>query len=68
MANEVKDVAGEAQALITICKRCKMMLLPICSHEVLVGFVLRLTANIEDYYKLVDQVEFLLADTTASLA
>lgn len=68
VANEVKDVAGEAQALITVYKRCKMMLLPIRSHEVLVGFVLRLPANIEDYYKLVDQVEFLLTDTTASLA
>lgn len=63
VANEVKDVAGEAQALITVYKRCKMMLLPIRSHEVLVGFVLRLSANIEDYYKLVDQVEFLLTDT-----
>ena len=48
VANKVKDVAGEAQALITIYKRCKMMLLPIRSYEVLVGFVLRLTANIED--------------------
>jgi hypothetical protein len=64
VANEVKDVTGEAQALITVYKRCKMMLLPIRSQEVLVGFVLRLTTNIEDCYKLVDQVEFSLADTT----
>ena len=68
VANEVKDVAGEAQALITVYKRCIMLLLPIGSHEVSVGFVLWPTANIEDYYKLVDQVEFLLTDTTASLA
>lgn len=27
VANEVKDIAGEAQALITIYKNCKMMLL-----------------------------------------
>lgn len=34
VANEIKDVAGEAQALITIYKKCKMMLLPIPSHEI----------------------------------
>src|SRR5215212_287674 len=37
VANEVKDVVGEAQALITIYKNCKMMLFPIPSHEILVG-------------------------------
>ncbi|MDQ3872219.1 MAG: hypothetical protein M3258_01230, partial [Thermoproteota archaeon] len=32
VANELKDFAGEAQALITIYKKCKMMLVPIASH------------------------------------
>ncbi|MDQ3873642.1 MAG: hypothetical protein M3258_08555, partial [Thermoproteota archaeon] len=41
VANELKDFAGEAQALITIYKKCKMMLVPIASHEILVGLVLK---------------------------
>jgi hypothetical protein len=44
-----------------------MLLLPICSHEVLVGLVLQLPENIEDYYKVVAQIEYLLTDITASL-
>src|SRR6266511_43161 len=40
VANEVKDVVGEAQALINIYKNCKLMLLPIPSYEILVEFVL----------------------------
>jgi hypothetical protein len=68
VAIEVKDVAGEAQVLITVYKRFKMMLLPLRSRKVLVGFVLGLLPSIEDYYKLVEQVEFLLTDTKASLA
>jgi hypothetical protein len=43
------------------------MLLPIRSHEVLVGLVLQLPENIEDYYKVVAKIEYLLTDTTASL-
>src|SRR5919206_5052046 len=35
VANEVKDVVGEAQALITIYKNCKMVLLPLPSSQIL---------------------------------
>jgi hypothetical protein len=61
VANEVKDVAGEAQALITIYKKCKMMLLPIPSHEIMVGFVLQPSVNAEDYH-IANKIEILLAD------
>lgn len=44
-----------------------MMLLFIRSHEVLVGLVFHLPANIEDYYEVVAKIEYLLTDTTASL-
>ena len=65
VANEVKDVAGEAQALITIYKNCKMMLLPIPSHEILVGFVLQPSVNAEDY-NISNKIEILLADAIES--
>lgn len=49
VANEVKDIVGEAQALITTYKDCKMMLLPIPSYEILIGLVLQRSVNAEDY-------------------
>jgi hypothetical protein len=62
VANEVKDLVGEAQALITIYKNCKTMLLPILSHGVLVGLVLQPSVNAEGY-NIVNKIERLLADT-----
>ena len=61
VANEVKDIVGEAQTLITIYKDCKMMLLPIPSYEILVGFVLQRSVNAEDH-KIVSEIEILVAD------
>lgn len=49
VANELKAVVGEAQALITIYKNCKMMLLPIASYEIMVAFVLQPSVNAEGY-------------------
>ena len=62
VANEVKDIVGEAQVLITIYKNCKMMLLPIPSHETLVGLVLQPSVNVEGY-NIANKIERLLADT-----
>jgi hypothetical protein len=61
VANEVKDIVGEAQALITIYKDCKMMLLPIPSYEILVGFVLQRSVNAEGY-NIANKIERLLVD------
>ena len=66
VANELKDFAGEAEALITIYKKCKMMLLPMSSREILVGFVLQRSANAEDYYNIANKIEILLADAIES--
>lgn len=65
VANEIKDVVGEAQAIISIYKNCKMMLLSIPSHEILVGFVLQLSVNAEDYI-IAHKIETLLADAIES--
>src|ERR687898_3410363 len=66
VANELKDLVGEAQALITIYKKCKMMLLPVPSREILVGFVLQRSANAEDYYSIANKIEILLTDAIES--
>ena len=65
VANEVKDIVGEAQALITIYKDCKMMLLPIPSYEILVGFVLHRSVNAEDN-NIANKIERLLVDAIES--
>src|SRR5215210_8481456 len=49
VANEVKDIFGEAQAIIAIYKNCKMMLLPIPSSQILVGLVLQPSVSAEGY-------------------
>jgi hypothetical protein len=45
---QVRDVFGDAQAIITIHKNCKLMLLPMPSYEILVGLVIHSSANAED--------------------
>jgi hypothetical protein len=60
LANEVKEVFGEAKAIISIHKDCKLMLLPIPSYQILVGLVL------ERDYSIADRIERLLADTVKS--
>ncbi len=62
VANELKNIVGEAQALTTTYKDCKMMLLPISSHEILVGFVFERSANVEDD-NIANKIERLLAET-----
>jgi hypothetical protein len=60
LANEVKEVFGEAKAIISIHKDCKLMLLPIPSYQILVGLVLQRD------YSIADKIERLLADTVKS--
>ena len=61
IVNEVKDVFGEPQAIITLHKDCKLMLLPMLSYEVLVGLALERSAVTEDY-SLAYKIEKLLAE------
>lgn len=65
LVNEVKDMFGEAQAIITIHKNCKLMLLPRPLHDILVGLVFQPSVSAEDY-NIANQVEILLADALKS--
>jgi hypothetical protein len=48
LVNQVRDVFGDGQAIITIHKNCKLMQLPMQSYEILVGLVIHSSANAED--------------------
>ena len=63
--NEVKDIFKEARAIISIHENCKMVLLPIPSHGILIGFVLQCSVNTEgfDFY---NKIERLLVDAIDS--
>jgi hypothetical protein len=61
LVNEVKDVFGEAQAIIIIYENCKMMLLPMPSYELTVGLALEPSVVTEDY-SLVNKIKRILAD------
>ena len=61
LVNEVKDVFGEAHAVITIYEGCKVMLLPMPSYEVIVGLALERSVVTEDY-SLANKIERILAE------
>ena len=65
MVNEVKDIFGEAQAIITIYEDCKLMLLPMPSYEVIVGLAVERSVVTEDY-SLANKIERILAETIKS--
>ena len=65
LVNEVKNVFEEAQAVITIHKNSKLMLLPVPSYEILVGFVFQRSVNVEDY-NIANTIERLLTDAVKS--
>ena len=62
VVNEVKDIFGEPQAIITIHKGCKLMLLSIPSHDILVGLVVQRSVDAYDD-NIANKIERLVADT-----
>lgn len=48
IANEVKDAFGEPQALITIYRDCKLMLLPMPLYDILIGLAFESSANVDN--------------------
>ena len=66
LANEAKDVFGEAQAIITIYKDLKVMLLPMPLYELIVGLALETSAadKEEEIHNIANEVERLMAADT----
>jgi hypothetical protein len=63
LVNELKDTFGEAQAIITIHKNSKLLLLPVPLYQIIVGLALQPSANAEDYYKIANKIERFFAYT-----
>jgi hypothetical protein len=62
VVNEVKDIFGEPQAIITIHKDCKLMLVSMPSYDILVGLVVERSVDAYDD-KIANMIERLVADT-----
>jgi hypothetical protein len=65
LVNEVKDIFGEPQAIITIYEHCKVMLLPMPSYEVIVGLTVECSVVTEDY-SLAKEIKRILTETVKS--
>lgn len=67
IANEVGGFAGQTIAITTTYEKCKMMLIPLPSYEVLVGLVLKRGAVVTaDEDKLANYIESLVADNAGN--
>jgi hypothetical protein len=64
IANEAREIAGEAKAIVTTYEKCKMMLLPMPSYEIVVGVVLE-RGVVADEDKLANYIESLIADNAS---
>ena len=65
IANEVREIAGETKVISTTYEKCKMMLIPIPSYEILVGFVLQRRLALDED-RIANHIESLVADNAAS--
>ena len=48
LVNQITDVVGDSKAKITVHKNCKLMLLPMWSHEILIGLVIHSSVKPKD--------------------
>ena len=62
VVNQVRDIFGEPQAIITVHKDCKLMLILLPSYNILVGLVLERRADVDDG-EMVSNIERLVAET-----
>src|SRR5919197_3269887 len=60
VVNQVRNIFEEAQAIITIHKNCKLMLLSIPSYQILIGLVLQRSVNAEGR-DIANKIEKLMA-------
>jgi hypothetical protein len=62
VVNEARDIFGEPQAIITIHKDCKLMLLSMPSFDILVGLVVQRSVDAYDD-KIANKIERLVSNT-----
>lgn len=62
VVNEVKDIVGETEAIITVHKYCKLMLVVMSSYGTLIGLALKRSTNAEND-AIVNKIKGLVAQT-----
>ena len=65
ISNEVREIAGETKVITTTYEKCKMVLIPLPSYEILVGFVLKREVVLDED-RIASRIESLVADNNAS--
>jgi hypothetical protein len=55
VAKELKDLAEQTQAIVTFFEKCKSMVVPFPSHQVVVGLILKKSVDMEDYYNIISR-------------
>jgi hypothetical protein len=60
VVNEVREVFGRAEAIITVHRGCKLILLPLLAHQLLVGLAVEREVETDDD-KVAKYIEGLLA-------
>jgi hypothetical protein len=61
VVNEIRDVFGQAEAIITVHRGCKLILLPLLSYQLLVGLAVERGVETDDD-KVARHIEGLLAE------
>jgi hypothetical protein len=61
VVNQIKDTFGETQAIITVHKNCKLMLLTLPLYDLLIGLVLERWADADDD-RMAKNIERFVAD------
>jgi hypothetical protein len=62
IANELRGVAGETKVITTTYEKCKMVMIPLLSYEILVGFVLKRRVVLDEE-RIANYIEGLVADS-----
>ena len=65
VVNQVRDMFGEPQAIITIHKSCKLMLLSIPSCQIMLGLVFERWVDVDDDI-MANYIQNLVTDTIAN--
>ena len=62
IANELRGVAGETKIITTTYEKCKMVLIPLLSYEILVGFVFKRRVVLDEE-RIANYIEGLVANS-----
>jgi len=65
VVNQVRDMFGEPQAIITIHKSCKLMLLSIPSRQIMLGLVFERRVDVDDD-SMANNIQNLVTETVAN--